>query len=69
MQTHEFGRLKGELDGPRLSRLRSTLGIAVASAALGAFEDAPSRAARPRTDDNEGPDALASPAGSASRAR
>jgi hypothetical protein len=42
MLTHELTRLKTELDGPRLTRWRSTLGIAVASAALRAFDDAPS---------------------------
>jgi len=53
MQAHELRRLKEELDGPRLSRRRSTLGIAVASAALGAFEGAPPGAARPRADEDE----------------
>ena len=47
MVTHELARLKKELDGPRLSRLRSTLGIAVASAALGSFDDARSGTERP----------------------
>jgi hypothetical protein len=42
MLTHELTRLKQELDGPRLSRWRSTLGIAVASAVLGSFDDPPS---------------------------
>ncbi len=41
MLTHELTRLKQELDGPRLSRWRSTLGIAVASAVLGSFDDPP----------------------------
>jgi hypothetical protein len=42
MLKHELAHLKQELDGPRLSRWRSTLGIAVASAVLGSFDDAPS---------------------------
>jgi hypothetical protein len=46
MFTHHLARLKQELDGPRLSHRRSTLGIAVASAVLGSFEDSPSGSGR-----------------------
>ena len=35
--------LRVELEAPRLSALRSTLGLAVASAVLRAFEDRPAR--------------------------
>jgi|tagenome__1003787_1003787.scaffolds.fasta_scaffold17132941_1 hypothetical protein len=34
MLTHDFMRLKQELESPRLSHLRSTLGLAVPCAAL-----------------------------------
>ena len=46
MLKHELRHLKQELDGPRLARWRSTLGLAVASAAVRSFESVPSPGAR-----------------------
>jgi hypothetical protein len=43
MPTQELRSLRRELESPRLSRLRSSLGLAVPSAALRAFDDAPFR--------------------------
>jgi hypothetical protein len=48
VRTEELASLKRELDAPGLSHRRSTLGIAVASAALASFGDAPSGSAPKR---------------------
>lgn len=53
MLAHQLTQLKKEIDGPRLSRRRSTLGLAVASAVLRSFGDARPGSAHPRREVGE----------------
>ena len=49
--THELTRLRQELESPRLSALRSTLGLAVAVAALPSLESGTAAGAPPHTEE------------------
>ena len=53
--THDLIRLRAELDSPRLSALRSTLGLAVARAALRSLGSGTAGAAPPSTEELPAP--------------
>jgi hypothetical protein len=60
--THDLIRLRDELDSPRLSALHSTLGLAVARAALRALGSGTAGAAPPSTAELPAPDRRVAPA-------
>jgi hypothetical protein len=58
---HDLRRLRQELDSPRLSALRSTLGLAVARAAIRSFGRATTGGAPSRLEETGGPRRRRSP--------